>query len=171
MVRATEGIEAMAAPILTHYNARMARANLRDVAREIVREGRPVVIAPRDEEPWVGVERTQLLELLAPYAPHVEITPNEETEGFTIWVEELRTLTGGKTFEEARDAAAREAFSDVDHFLQLWPRFKYTDRRKDWPFVLRLALAESVEEMGDLLFSRYASEPATTVLTQVPVYE
>jgi len=143
------------APILTHYNSREARNHFADLVREVVRDERPVVIAPRDESASVVVERTLLLALLEPYAPHVEIIPEDETGGFTIWVEELRALAHGDTLQAAQEAAAQEAFSEVHHFLSLWPRFKYTDRRADFYYVLRLALAETLEEMRDLLFTRF----------------
>jgi hypothetical protein len=145
----------MVSPPLTHYNSREARSHFARLIREVVRDERPVVIAPRDESASVMVERALLLELLEPYAPHVEIIPEEETGGFTIWVEELRALAHGETLEAAREAIARDAFGAVHHFLSLWPRFKHTDRRADFYYVLRLALAETREEMRDLIFTRF----------------
>ncbi|HEY7907550.1 MAG TPA: hypothetical protein VIC60_01695 [Thermomicrobiales bacterium] len=145
----------MTASILTHYNSREARSHFADLMREVVRDGRPVVIAPRDETASVVVERELLLRLLEPYAPHVEIIPEDGTDGFTIWVEELRATARGASLAAAREAMARDAFSEVHHFLSLWPRFKHTDRRGDFPYVFRLALAETVEEMRDLIFSRF----------------
>ncbi len=147
--------EMMSAPILTHYNSREARSHFADLVREVVRDGRPVVIAPRDEPASVMVERDLLLQLLEPYAPHVEIIPEEETGGFTIWVEELRATAQGATLAAAQEAIARDAFDAVHHFLALWPRFKYTDRRPDFPCVFRLALAETIEEMRALIFTRF----------------
>lgn len=145
----------MVNPVLTHYNSREARSHFADLVREVVRDERPVIIAPRDEPASVVVERELLLKMLAPYAPHVEVIPEEETGGFTIWVEELHAAAHGETLRVAQEAMAREAFGEVQHFLALWPRFKYTDRRVDFPYVFRLALAETVEEMRDLLFTRF----------------
>ena len=107
----------MAASILTHYNSREARSHFADLMREVVRDGRPVVIAPRDETASVVVERELLLRLLDPYAPHVEIIPEDGTDGFTIWVEELRATARGASLAAAREAMARDAFSEVHHFL------------------------------------------------------
>lgn len=139
--------------LLTHYNSREARSHFADLVREVARDERPVVIAPRDEAASVMIERDLLLKLLEPYAPHVEIIPEEGAGGFTIWIEELRALARGDTLAAAQDAAARDAFSAVHHFLALWPRFKHTDRRADFYYILRLALAETPDEMRDLLFT------------------
>ncbi len=113
----------MQGPLLTHYNNHQARSHFANLVREVGRDERPVVIAPCGEAPSVMIERASLLELLEPYAPHVEIVPEEETGGFTIWVEELRTLAHGNTLAAVQEAIARDAFSEVHHFLSLWPRF------------------------------------------------
>lgn len=149
----------MASGMLAHYNASAARAHFTLLVREAVREGRPVVIAPRDEAAAVVVSRAQLLELLASFAPHLEIIPEGEegdgdgTGGFTIWVEELRATSHGATLAAALDAIAAEAAGYVRHFLAEWPRLKHTDRAKDFPYVARLALAETPEEFRALLLS------------------
>jgi prevent-host-death family protein len=148
----------MIAEMLTHYNASEARAHLKQIVREAVRDERPVLLEPRDEDAAVVVSRAQLLELLTPYECHVEILP-EEDGGFTIWVEELRATAHGKTFAAAREAAIDEAADHVQHFMQEWLRYKHTDRAKDFPYVARLALAESREELGTLLFSRLEQTP------------
>ncbi len=145
----------MQGPLLTHYNSHQARSHFANLVREVGRDERPVVIAPCDEAPSVMIERASLLERLEPYAPHVEIVPEEETGGFTIWVEELRALAHGDTLAAAQEAIARDAFSEVHHFLSLWPRFKHTERRADFYTVLRLALAETVEEMRGLIFTHF----------------
>ena len=144
----------MASPVLTHYNSREARSHFADLMREVVRDGRPVVIAPRDESASVMLARDLLLDLLDPYAPHVELIPEEEG-GFTIWIEELRATAHGDSLQAAQEMIAREAFDEVHHFLALWPRFKHTDRRGDFPYVFRLALAETLEEMRTLIFTRF----------------
>jgi hypothetical protein len=144
----------MVAEMLTHYNASEARAHLKQIVREAVRDERPVLLEPRDEDAAVVVSRTQLLEMLVSYECHIEIIPEDEDGGFTIWIEELRATTHGATFAAARDAAIDEAADHVRHFLQEWMRYKHTDREKHFPYVARLALAESREELGALLFSR-----------------
>ena len=144
----------MIAEMLTHYNASDARDRFKAVVREAVRDERPVVIAPRDEDAAVVVSREQFLGLLTPYACHVEIIPEDEDGGFTVWIEELRATAHGQTFTAACEAAADEAADHVRHFLREWPRYKHTDRAKDLPYVARLALAESRAELQELLFSR-----------------
>lgn len=149
----------MVAEMLTHYNASEARVHLKRIVREAVRDERPVLLEPRDEEPAVVVSRAQLLEFLSPYACHVEIIPEEEDGGFTIWIEELRATAHGETFAAAREAAVDEAADHVRHFMQEWLRYKHTDRAKDFPYVARLALAESREELGAFLFRRLEHTP------------
>ncbi len=147
-------------PILTHYNSRSGRDHFADVGREVVRGERPVVIAPRDEQPWVAIAREQLLSLLAPYTPHLEVVPDPETGEVTIWVEELQSLVTGENLVAARDQLAREVPDDVNHFLARWPILKHTNRAKDYPYILRLALAESRDELIAFLFARYAQASA-----------
>ena len=139
--------------MLTHYNATEARKQFHSVVREAVRDERPVVVDPRDEEAVVVVSRTQLLDLLTPYEVQVEIVPEEEG-GYTFWVEELRIGAYGRTLPEARDKLVDEAFAYVRHFFQMWPRYKHTDRAAQRFAVARLALAETPLEMRDLLFSK-----------------
>src|SRR5689334_17499781 len=105
----------MVSPVLTHYNSREARSHFADLVCEVLRNERPLIIAPRDEPTSVMVERELLLNMLGPYAPHIEIIPEEETGGFTIWVEELRATAHGDTLQEAQEAMARDAFGEVQH--------------------------------------------------------
>ncbi len=146
----------MVAELLTHYDASTARDHFRAVVREAVRDERPVLVKPRDEEAVVVLARARLLDLLAPYQPHVEILPEEGDGGFTIWIEELRAAAYGETFAAAREAATDEAIAYVQHLLREWPRLRHTDRAADLPYVARLSLAESREEFQILLFSRLA---------------
>lgn len=144
----------MVAELLTHYDASTARDHFRAVVREAVRDERPVLVKPRDEEAVVVLARAQLLDLLAPYQPHMEIIPEDEDGGFTVWIEELRATAYGETFAAAREAATDEAIAVVGHLLREWPRLRHTDRAADLPYVARLSLAGTREEFRDLLFSR-----------------
>ncbi len=144
----------MVAELLTHYDASSARDHFRAVVREAVRDERPVLVKPRDEDAVVVLARAQLLELLASYQPHIEILPEDEDGGFTVWIEELRATAYGETFASAREAAVDEAITYVQQVLREWPRLKHTDRARDLPYVARLSLAETREEFRSLLFSR-----------------
>jgi hypothetical protein len=144
----------MVAELLTHYDASSARDHFRAVVREAVRDERPVLVKPRDEEAVVVLARAQLLELLAPYQPHIEILPEDEEGGFTVWIAELRATAYGATFALAREAAVDEAITYVQHLLREWPRLKQTDRAQDLPYIARLSLASTREEFRALLFSR-----------------
>lgn len=152
----------MVAELLTHYDASTARDHFREVVREAVRDARPVLVKPRDEEAVVVLARVQLLELLAPYQPHVEIIPEDEDGGFTVWIEELRATASGATFAAAREAATDEAIAVVGHLLHEWPRLRHTDRVTDLPYVARLSLAGTREEFRTLLFSRLETAPLIT---------
>jgi len=154
------GTKIMVVEMLTHFKAAEAREHFRLVVREAVREERPVVISPRDEDAAVVVSRAQLLTLLDNYECHVDIIPEEDTGGFTIWIEELRATAYGETFAAACTAMVGEVSSYVRHFLAEWPRLKHTDRAKDLPYIARLALAETTDEMHDLLFSRLQKPPS-----------
>ncbi len=144
----------MVAEMLTRYNVSEARAHLKQIVREAVRDGRPVLLEPRDEDAAVVVSRAQLLELLTPCECHRGIIPEEDDGEFTVWIKDLRATAHGATFAAARDAAIDEAAEHVRHFLQEWMRYKHTDREKHFTYVARLALAESRDELGALLFSR-----------------
>jgi len=86
----------MVAELLTHYDASTARDHFRAVVREAVRDERPVLVKPRDEDAVVVLARAQLLELLAPYQCHIEIIPEDEDGGYTVWIEELRAAAYGE---------------------------------------------------------------------------
>ncbi len=144
----------MVAELLTHYDASTARDHFRAVVREAVRDERPVLVKPRDEEAVVVLARTQLLELLASYQPHIEIIPENEDGGFAVWIAELRVTAYGESFAAAREAATDEAITVVQHLLHEWPRLKHTDRAADLPYIARLSLAGTREEFRALLFSR-----------------
>ena len=144
----------MVADFLTHYDASSARDHFRAVIREALRDERPVLVKPRDEDAVVVLARAQLLQLLASYQPHIEILSEDEDGGFTVWIEELRATAYGETFALAREAAVDEAITYVQHVLREWPRLKHTDRARDLPYVARLSLAGTREEFRSLLFSR-----------------
>jgi hypothetical protein len=136
--------------------------NLSPLYTEAVRAEHPVLIRRGRDEKAVLLSRDHLLSLLAPYAFHVDVIPDEEAGGFTLWLHELNIGEHGPTLLAARDALLAGVRSYVRHYWDQWDFYQHLrDKAGQYPYILRLSLALDDTELKDILFP----PPADTVVT------
>src|SRR5437879_3039257 len=90
-------------PMLHEVNLTTAR-NLSPLYDEAVRHEHPVLIRRGRDERGVLVSRDQLLRMLASATFHVDVIPDDEIGGFTLWINELNLGEYGSTLRAARTA-------------------------------------------------------------------
>src|SRR2546428_14145288 len=79
-----------------------AARNLSLLFDEAVREERRVMIVRNKRERGLLLSREQQLRVLESYRFHVNVLPEEEVGGFTLWVRELAIGEYGETLRQAR---------------------------------------------------------------------
>lgn len=139
-----------AAPL--EVNLSTAR-NLSPLFDEAVRREQPVTIVRGGRERAVLLSRDRQLRLLAPFRFHVDVIPEEEGGGFTLWVRELAIGEYGPTLVEARRELLKGIRSYVRYFFQRWDFFRHLkDKAAQEPYVYRLSLAKDDAELVAMLF-------------------
>ena len=142
--------------LIHHVSVTDAR-NLRPLFDEAVREGRPVVITRGRREHALLMSRDTALRLLSPYKLHVDVIPEEEDGGFTLWVRELNIGDHGASLLEARSRLLEAVRAYVRHYHDNWDFYKHLpDKSVQEPYVHRLSLAESDEDLIDMFFGAVA---------------
>jgi hypothetical protein len=148
------------APMIHEVSLTEAR-NLSPLYTEAVRAEHPILIRRGREEKAVLLSREQLLTLLAPYSFRVDVIPDDEIGGFTLWLHELKIGEYGVTLLAARDALLAGVRSYVRHFWEQWDFYQHLpDKAEQYPYVLRLSLALDDAELKRMLFPPPASDPA-----------
>lgn len=127
--------------------------NLSSVLVGAVADQHPAILSRGEREHGVLVERDQLLRMLAPYELHVDVIPEEEVGGFTLWLRELALGEYGSTLAEARDLLLDGVRSYIDHYFTEIKLFRQSpDRAVQEPYILRLSLAKGDDELLGMLF-------------------
>ncbi len=130
-----------------------AARNLSPLFDEAVRKEHPVVIVRGKAERGLLLSRDRQLRLLAPYRLHVDVIPEEEVGGFTLWVREINIGEYGLTLLAAREHLLGGVRSYVRHYFQNWDFFQHLpDKAAQEPYVYRLSLAKDDEELLTMLF-------------------
>ena len=138
-------------PILGHVTVTQAR-NLMPVFDAVVREERPVVITRYKRDEAVLLSRARLSRLLEGFTFHVAVIP-EPDGGFTLAIRELNIAEDGATLHEARRNLLDGVRSYVRHYFDMWDMYKHMpDMRGQEPYVMRLSLAETDNELIGMLF-------------------
>ena len=138
-------------PILEHVTVTQAR-NLMPVFDAVVREERPVVITRYKRDEAVLLSRARLSRLLEGFTFHVAVIP-EPDGGFTLAIRELNIAEDGATLHEARRNLLDGVRSYVRHYFDMWDMYKHMpDMRAQEPYVMRLSLAETDNELIGMLF-------------------
>ena len=145
-------------PMLHRVSLTTAR-DLSPLFDEAVRREQPVVIVRDGRERAVLLSRDQQLRLLAPFRVQVDVIPEDEDGGFTLWVRELGIGEHGSTLAEARRALIEGVRSYVRYFFQRWDSFRHlTDKAAQEPYVYRLSLAQDDDELVTMLFGPPAGQ-------------
>lgn len=130
-----------------------AARNLSLLFDEAVREGRPVMIVRNKRERGLLLSREQQLRLLENRRLHVNVLPEEEVGGFTLWVAELGIGAYGQTLHEARAKLLKTIRSYVRHYFEQWDFYRHIpDMAAQEPYVYRLSLATDDAELIGMLF-------------------
>ncbi|MDQ2831254.1 MAG: hypothetical protein M3Y74_19675, partial [Chloroflexota bacterium] len=88
--------------MIREVNLTVAR-NLSPLFDDAVRKEQPVMIVRGRNERGLLLSRDRQLRLLDVYALHVDVIPEEEIGGFTLWVRELNLGEYGSTLLAARE--------------------------------------------------------------------
>jgi len=140
-----------------------ARARLSALYDEAVEGGRPVRIHRRGDADAVLMARDQLLAAVGEYVCHVHVIPEEEVGGYTLWIDELNIGEYGETLLAARDALIASVRSYVRDYLDRYTFYRnFSDKAAQYPYVLRLSLAEDDAELRELLFAPMVSADTGT---------
>jgi hypothetical protein len=135
-----------------------ARSNFSRLFNEAVDRELPVVIGRGMSERGLLVARAFMLRLLSTaFQFHVDVLP-EDDGGFTLWIRELDIGGTGPTLRDARS----DLLSAVNRYMRdYWQQFELYRHLPDMaakePYVLRLSLADTEEELLKMLFGATAS--------------
>lgn len=138
--------------LVRHVNLTAAR-NLSPLFDEAVRKDHPVVITRGRHEYALLMSRNQARRLLQAYTFHMDVLPEDEDGGFTLWVRELDIGECGASLPEARDRLLETVRDYVRHYMERWDFYRHLpDRAAQEPWVRRLSLTESDADLIGLLF-------------------
>ena len=140
-------------PMLHSEKFTQARSKFSQLFDEVVKEELPVLIERGGRQHGLLVARDALLRLLAPFRMHVDVLP-EDDGGFTLW---LRELDIGGTGPSLKDARADLVSAVRSYVRDYWRQFALYRRLPDMstkePYVLRLSLADSEQDLVNVLFA------------------
>ena len=137
--------------VLPRYTLTDAR-NLSPLFDTAVRRDRPVLIIRNGKERCILSSRELLLRVLAPFAFHVDVVP-EEGGAFTLWVRELNVGATGPDLRQARVRLLEVVRGYVADYVAQHDFYRHLpDLAAQEPFVRRLTLAEDDAELIAMLF-------------------
>jgi hypothetical protein len=143
--------------------------NLSPLFDVAVRKEQPVVITRHGRERGLLMAWEQQRRLLSHFTLHVDVLPEDEVGGFTLWVRELKVGAHGATLLLARRELLDAVRSCVRHYLQEWDFYRHLpDMVAQEPYIHRLALATDDAELIDMLFSSDASSTSATPAREDP---
>jgi Antitoxin of toxin-antitoxin, RelE / RelB, TA system len=149
-------------PMLHSEKFTDARSKFSTLFDEAVQDELPVVIARGGHEQGLLVARDALLRVLAPFQLHVDVLP-EDDGAFTLWLRELDIGGAGHGLKEARGELAAAVCSYVRDYWQQFALYRHLpDMSAKEPYVLRLSLAETEQELLDVLFGPQATPDPTS---------
>ncbi|HEV8340007.1 MAG TPA: type II toxin-antitoxin system Phd/YefM family antitoxin [bacterium] len=128
-----------------------ARSQLSRLFDEVIEDLRPVLIRRKGREEALLVRRTDLEVLLEPFSLTAQVM-REKDASVTIAVDELEWAVNAPT----REAAVEELLNDLRQYagdyLARAPLFlRAPNRRRHFPYVLRILLASSDEQLRGML--------------------
>lgn len=130
-----------------------AAKNLSLLFDEAVHEQRPVMIVRNKHERGLLLSREQQLRVLESYRVHVNVIPEEEVGGFTLWIRELNIGEYGQTLLEARARLLESVRSYVRHYFDQWSFYRHIpEMAAQEPYVYRLSLATDNNDLIGMLF-------------------
>jgi hypothetical protein len=129
-----------------------ARSKFSLLFDEAVRNELPVVIERGGREHGLLLARDALMRMLTPFNFHADVLPENEG-GITLWLRELDIGGTGSTLKEARDQLVSATYGYVRDYWQQFALYRQLpDMSAKEPYVLRLSLADTEQELLDVLF-------------------
>jgi len=146
-------------PILHSEKFTDARSKFSLLFDEAVQSELPVVIERGGREHGLLLGRDALLRVLSPFSFHTDVIPEDEG-GFTLWQRELDVGGMGDTLKAARDALVSSVCGYVRDYWQQFGFYRHLpDMVAKEPYVLRLSLVDSDQELLDVLFGGAVPAP------------
>lgn len=137
---------------MLHEVTLTAARNLSPIFDEAVRARRPVMIVRGHKERGLLVAEDSVRRMLAVYALHVDVIP-EETGRFTLWLRELNLTGGGASLREAREDLVSAVRSYLNHYRQESEWYRHVPEKvAQEPYVLMLSLARDDDDISRMLF-------------------
>lgn len=141
--------------MLKEYGITDARANLSEILDQVIHQTQPVVINRRRQKA-VLIEENMMEWLLSNYK--IKATMYREDDGSaTVSLDPINIVAGGKTPEKAIADAITDLKVYAEEYFRRQALFlNAPNRRGHFPFVLRILLAKSDAEIGNMLDISYA---------------
>lgn len=132
-----------------------AKAKLSDLMTAVVHGHRPKAVGRHQgKEEMFLVGRDELIALLEGFAfqPKVSVSQGE----FIVRLPELGLIAGGSSLDEAFEELVELAEAYAEDYFERLEFFKQTDRRRQLPWVARIAFTAPEERRG--LFMQQAAD-------------
>jgi len=138
------------APLLQEVSVTAAR-QMRRHYDDVVHHKRPFIITRYRDPGAVVVSLEDLARSLAHYRFSVELLP-EEDGAFTLWLPELAVGESGASVKAARTALVQAVRAYIQHYWSRYTAWQHIpEKAAQWPYVLRLSLVQTDEEIAALL--------------------
>jgi Antitoxin of toxin-antitoxin, RelE / RelB, TA system len=136
-----------------------AARQMRQYYDNVVHGKRPLLMTRYHEPGAVVMPREDLALMLRRYRFTLDVLP-EDDGSFTLWVPEVGIGESGKTLHEARRALLDAVRAYV---RQYWNRYEVWrhihDKSAQWPYILRLSLAQNDQELLGMLLESVPQPP------------
>jgi prevent-host-death family protein len=134
----------MAAGLIDAHPFSEAKAKLSDLMTAVVHGHRPQVIDRHGgKEEMFLVGRDELLALLESFEFHPLVSISEGE--FTVRLPELGLIAGGESLDAALDELVEIAEAYVEQYFARYEFFRETDRRRQLPWIARIAFTDPDE--------------------------
>lgn len=146
---------ASSTPVIETLGFSEAKAKLSDLMTSVVHGHRPKVVGRhRGKEEMFLVGRDELITMLEDFAfqPKVSVSEGE----FVVRLPELGLIAGGSSLDEAFDELVELAEAYAEDYFDRLEFFKQTDRRRQLPWVARIAFTGPKERRN--LFTQHTAE-------------
>lgn len=154
-------------PMLHSEKFTDARSKFSLLFDEAVHDELPVVIERGGREHGILVARDAARRLLSSFRFHVNVLPEDEG-GFTLWLRELDIGGTGSTLKEARAELLSAVCSYVRDYWQQFALYRHLPTMAaQEPYILRLSLADTEQDLIDTVFGDAVASAPTRELAAV----
>lgn len=127
----------------------------------VVHGKRPFLMTRYRDPGAVVMAREDLARMLQRYRFTLDLLPEEDGH-FTLWIPELNLGESGPTIKAARKALVDATRAYVQQYWNRYDAWQHIpDKSAQWPYVLRLSLAHSDQEILAMLLESVPHAEAT----------